>query len=239
MGFAATGDTGGPGATRRPIRRPAAPTGRGLGLVTGLALGLLAVASPPASAAPIAYDWQFDLTVDQVTPHDFIDSRAVGQAWIHYDAIADHLDVFVTWTDLVGEIERIHVHGPALPGFNERNHVVDVLDDPSGIPAGTGLHTGQLSVTRHLFDPGDAHGGPHGGHYTPEQALAILVSEEAYMLVHTSVYFEGEIRGQLVLTSVTAPEPGSGLLVGLGLGALAARAGRRRSAHRDDPARRG
>lgn len=139
----------------------------------------------------------------------------------------------MTWTDLVGEIERIHIHGPALPGFNSRTHVVDVLDDPSEIPAGTDLHTGQFQTLLHLFEVGDEHGGHAGSHHPPERVLEILAGEAAYMLVHTSVYFDGEIRGQLVLTGVTVPEPGTGTLLCLGFGLLAGlRGGRRRTDRR-------
>ena len=217
------GTVGAPRDGSKPRRR----------LLASLAAALLFAAwTAPALALPIAYDWQFDLGVDQVTPNDFIESRALGQAWIHYDAIADHLSVLVTWTDLVGEIEKIHIHGPALPGYNTRTHVVDILNDPSEIPAGTGLHTGQFQTLLHLFDPGDEHGGSAGGHYPPETVLGILTGEQAYMLVHTSVYFDGEIRGQLVLTGMTVPEPGTGTLLCLGLGLLAGRRGREPAASR-------
>jgi hypothetical protein len=136
---------------------------------------------------------------------------------MHYDVVADHLDILVTWTDLVGEIDRIHIHGPALAGYNERTHVVDVIMDASELPVGTGLHTGQFDTVKHLFETGDEHGGGHGGNYPPQQTLDILVSGEAYMLLHSTVYFEGELRGQLVLTSVTIPEPSTAILLAFGL----------------------
>lgn len=194
-------------------------------LLVPIATLLLLLANAETSRATpmdaIAYDWHFDLNVEQIVPNEFIESTALGQAWLHYDVIADHLSILVTWTDLVGELDRIHIHGPALPGINERSHVVDVLTDPANLPPGTGRHTGQLQSVRHLFEAGDQHGGGHGGNYLPERALEILISEEAYMLIHTTTYFDGEIRGQLVLTQTTVPEPQTALLFALGLVGLA------------------
>jgi hypothetical protein len=183
---------------------------------------MLACWASSATAAPLvlAYEWQFNLTVDQVTPNDFITSTAIGQGFVRYDTVADHLNILISWTDLVGEIDRVHIHGPAAIGFNTRDHLVDVLLGASQLPAGTDLHTDTYQTVKHLLDPGDGHAGPHGGHYTGQQALDFMIQEQAYIMLHSSVYANGELKGQFVLTNVTVPEPGTGVLLGLGLSGL-------------------
>ena len=76
-------------------------------LLVGLGLVLIA---PASHATPMVHRWQFDLSVDEITPNGFVDSHAIGQAWISYSPESDHLDILVSWTDLVGSIERIHIH---------------------------------------------------------------------------------------------------------------------------------
>ena len=65
--------------------------------------------------------------------------------------------------------------------------------------------------------------GPDDVDVSMDAVLAML-ADDAYMLLHSddSIFFGGELRGQLRLVQV--PEPSMALLIGLGLSLLAARA---------------
>lgn len=186
-------------------------------------LAVLWVTPSPAHAYTIS--WQFDLESSQI-PNGLSTSYGFGQAWISYETVSDHLNLTVAWTALEGALTGIHIHGPAEYGVTTRTHIVDVFKDSTEIPAGLDLHTDLHSETQHVFDPHgeDGHGGG-GGHLPPDYALQTMIDEQAYMVFHTDLYPDGEIRGQLVLTSI--PEPKTGWLVGASVLAAAGSAGRR------------
>ncbi|MBW2275745.1 MAG: CHRD domain-containing protein [Deltaproteobacteria bacterium] len=191
-----------------------------LGIVVSLLL-----ANP---AAATRYTWVFDIEPEQVTP-DGSGSTGSGQAWLYYDTLTDHLQVNIAWSVLEADLSAIHIHGPALPGQSSRTHLVDIFSDASAIPSELDRRTDFYQAVVHLFTPhsgGSSHN--HGGVPTgipPEDALAAMVAEEAYILLHSddAVFFGGELRGQLALTETLIPEPGTATLMALGLIGLALR----------------
>jgi hypothetical protein len=189
-------------------------------------LTALLMASP---AAAIRYTWIFDIEPEQVTPEGS-GSSASGQAWLYYDTLTDHLQLNIAWTGLEADLSGIHIHGPALPGQSSRTHLIDVFADASVIPGEVDRRTDFYQAVVHLFEPhpddGPSHnhaGVPQG--IPPEDALAAMVDETAYILMHSddSVFFGGELRGQLVLTETIIPEPGTASLLALGLVGLGLR----------------
>jgi hypothetical protein len=195
-----------------------------ISLFVGLLLSMLV----PGEGRALSYQWQFDLRPEQVTPEGS-GSASSGQAWLYYDTLTDHLRVIVSWASLEADLTALHIHGPALPGQSSRTHLVDIIGDESAllsIPSITDRRTQVWeSPTLHLFTE---HSGGHGDGgvpigIPPENALAAMLADEAYLLLHTdnSVFFGGELRGQLRLISV--PEPSSAISLCLGLIVLATR----------------
>jgi len=176
----------------------------------------------------VSHSWQFDLSPEQVTPEGS-GSASSGQAWLYYDTLTDHLRVIVSWANLEADLTALHIHGPALPGQSSRTHLVDIIRDESAllsIPSITDRRTQVWeSPTLHLFAE---HSGGHGDGgvpigIPPGDALAAMLADEAYLLLHTdnSVFFGGELRGQL--RSLSVPEPSSAIYLCLGLIVLATR----------------
>lgn len=199
-------------------------------------LGLLLAMVVASDGHALSYQWQFDLTPEQVTPEGS-GSDSSGQAWLYYDTITDHLRVIVSWANLEADLTALHIHGPALAGQSSRTHLVDIIRDETALLSMPSIIDRRTQVWEspalHLFAE---HGGSHGDvgvpiGIPPEDALSAMLSDEAYMLLHTdnSVFFGGELRGQLRLISV--PEPSSAIFLGLGLLTLAStQAGPRRAA---------
>jgi hypothetical protein len=195
--------------------------------ISGL-LGLLLAMVVAADGHALAHQWQFDLSPEQVTPEGS-GSDSSGQAWLYYDTLTDHLRVIVSWANLEADLTALHIHGPALPGQSSRTHLVDIIPDESALSSIPSIIDRRTQVwespTLHLFAE---HSGGHGDGgvpigIPPEDALAAMLADEAYLLLHTdnSVFFGGELRGQLRLISV--PEPSSAILLCLGLIALSTR----------------
>jgi hypothetical protein len=187
--------------------------------VPSLLLLSLAVAAPSAATR---YTWQFDLDSGQI-PNGISTSNGIGQAWLDYNTDTDHLQVLVAWTALEGNLTGIHIHGYANPGESTRTHIFDVFSSATDIPQNLDLRTDHHDSLYHL---GHAHGDgvPSGGGHLPlDQALDAMVTGQAYMVFHSELYLDGEVRGQLPVASLVPEASTAGLLV-VGL-VCAARAG--------------
>jgi len=191
-----------------------------------LFLGLLIAMVVASDGHALTYQWQFDLSPEQVTPEGS-GSASSGQAWLYYDTLTDHLRVIVSWANLEADLTALHIHGPALAGQSSRTHLVDIIRDESALLSMPSITDRRTQVWEspglHLFAE---HSGGHGDGgvpigIPPEDALAAMLADESYILLHTdnSVFFGGELRGQLRLISV--PEPSSAIFLCLGLIALA------------------
>jgi hypothetical protein len=191
-------------------------------------LGLLFSMVVAGDSHALSYQWQFDLNPEQVTPEGS-GSTSSGQAWLYYDTLTDHLRVIVSWANLEADLTALHIHGPALSGQSSRTHLVDIIRDESALSSMPSITDRRTQVWEspvlHLFAE---HSGGHGDGgvpvgIPPEDALAAMLADEAYILLHTdnSVFLGGELRGQLRLISV--PEPSSAIFLSLGLIMLATR----------------
>jgi hypothetical protein len=122
-----------------------------------------------------------------------IATPATGTASITYDDVSNQLDWTITFSGLLGTINNAHFHGPA----------------PVGVPAGV-----RVSIP---FTAGVTADTLVGSAIISEAFETELLSELWYINIHSTVHPGGEIRGQVI------PEPGTLLLAGLGLLALAVR----------------
>jgi hypothetical protein len=113
-----------------------------------------------------------------------------GSASITLDTVSNVLSWNISWSGLSSTATGMHFHGPALPNQN------------ATVQVGTGV-AGPPVVGNAILTAGQA---------------ADLLAGLSYLNLHTSTFFLGEIRDQVVVV----PEPAALLLVGAGLAGLAA-----------------
>jgi hypothetical protein len=168
----------------------------------------------PAFADPVGY------TADLSGPAEFPPNASPGSGFttVFIDTTAHTLSVDIAFQDLVGLTTAAHIHCcTAVP-------LAGAIGVATQLPLFTGFPTGVISGTYfHVFDTTDlatfspafvtSNGGTAAG---AEAALSAgLDAGRAYLNIHSDVYPGGEIRGFLV------PEPGSLIMMGTGVLALA------------------
>jgi len=121
-------------------------------------------------------------------------SLATGTGTMTYDDVSNLLSWTITFSGIATGITNAHFHGPAAFGVG-----------PAGVQLGIPFTAGLTADT--LINSG----------VITEAQEAQLLGGLWYINLHSVAFGGGEIRGQVV------PEPGTLLLAGLGLIALAAR----------------
>jgi hypothetical protein len=176
------------------------------------------------------------------------DSTATGEVSVTMDTVLHTITADLVWRGLTGPSDFSHIHS-APAGVNAQNldstffHeiiwrnpvsvvggfvdcVPGAVDPTTGelLPPRCAPQTGELHNTLDLtdgsyFDPTGVYG------FTDFNALlAALESNGIYVDMHTEMFPDGEIRGQLI--NQTVPEPSTIALIGLA-GVLAAAARRK------------
>lgn len=117
-------------------------------------------------------------------------STATGVASVDLNNAQTMITVNLSFSGLEGPATGAHIHGPALPGSN-----AGVLFPFAGVPNAA---SGSIPTQTFAID---------------STQVGYLESGQLYVNVHSTVFPDGEIRGQLEIT----PEPASLLLFGTGL----------------------
>ena len=186
-----------------------------------LSLSSLTTSVSFAQADPLV--WIFDINEQSVRNGPEADgstnSPGSGFGTVTLDTETNVLSYDFTWSDLVGDLTKLHIHGPASADMSNPQHVVEIFGPPE-VPAELATTSGTVSgsfvlqtLEQEGFDP-----------LSPEFITETLTNGQAYLNVHTTVFGMGEIRGNLgTPVTQTVPEPNSFLIFGLGFAALALR----------------
>ncbi len=163
-------------------------------------------------------EWTFPIDEQQIKngpePDGSTNSPGTGSGTITYDSTTNVISYSLEWDGLVGDLTKLHVHGPATENMSNPQHVIEIFGPPAvpnELVATSGSVVGSQELTTLVqpgFDP-----------LEPNAILDIMTSGQAYLNVHTTVFGTGEIRGNL---GVPLPEPSAATLIGCGVLAFAA-----------------
>lgn len=154
-----------------------------------------AVLGPPVIA------WAFDQDEAQVrnagTPDGSSDSPGSGRGSFRYEVASGTLFYTITWRDLLGDLTKLHIHGPAdesastpIHLFEVWNTVQEILD--AGVDRRDDSHTSQIALDPLATECTSADGTQM---MAAPGTLPCLLEGRGYVNVHTEVFPMGELRG--------------------------------------------
>ncbi len=144
-------------------------------------------------------------------------SPGSGSGTVRIDLATNMVSLDLSWSGLIGDLTKLHIHGPATEAQSNPQHLIEIFGPPD-LPAeliatsGTWTDTFELqTLIQTGFDP-----------IEPATVIATMRQGQAYLNVHSTVFGTGEIRGNLGLPlSVPEPDPTDSIgLAFLGAGAL-------------------
>lgn len=139
-------------------------------------------------------------------------SPGSGQGHVELDLTTNIVSYDLSWDGLIGGLTKLHIHGPASSETSNPQHIIEIFGPPE-VPSELATTSGRVVDSFELqtleqpgFDP-----------LPPDAIVDAMISGQAYLNVHTTVFGMGEIRGNL---GVPVPEPSAWLLGVLALGSL-------------------
>ena len=147
------------------------------------------------------------------------DSPGTGFETVTLDTETNLLSYDLTWSGLVGNLTKLHIHGPASVDASNPQHIIEIFGPPE-VPTELVGTSGSVSdsftlqtLTQDGFAP-----------ISPEFIIDTLINGQAYLNVHTNVFGMGEIRGNLgTPVSQAVPEPNAIWIYGIGFASFALR----------------
>lgn len=145
-------------------------------------------------------------------------SPGTGNALVVFNDTAHTMFISIDFSGLLSPTTASHIHCCAAPPANApvATQTPRFVGFPTGATAGHYENTFDLTATS-SFNASfvTAHGGTAAS--AEEALIAGAVAGQAYLNIHSDRFPGGEIRGFLVAT----PEPGTFVIAGAALGALA------------------
>jgi hypothetical protein len=185
------------------------------------------LASSTAHAGTITFIANLDAV--QVVSAGGSQSTGTGFVTVVFDTVLETITTDLSWAGLSGPVDRSHLHnapaGSATDFFFEHELIASdspLLTIPCPLAQNGPLCAPATASLVNVYDP-VAHG------YQWADILNLALADGLYVDVHTQLYPDGEIRGQLELASEPAPISLVVLGAGLLLGIRTTRAGRRAS----------
>jgi hypothetical protein len=174
----------------------------------------------PAHASILVFN--ADLNSSQVVAGSA--SNAAGFETVTIDTALKTVTIDLTWSGLSGPSDETHLHN-GLPGqvtnFNYFDEILGTVDsDPSRsvpCPWNDGLYVNCAPASGSLHDVDTITSGFFDAS-TFDALVAVFESSGMYTDMHTQLYPDGEIRGQLI---EQVPEPATIGLVFLGIATIA------------------
>ncbi len=158
--------------------------------------------------------WNFDINEQSVNNNavEFdgsTNSPGTGFGTVILDRETNILSYDFSWSGLVGDLTKLHIHGPAFADASNPQHIIEIFGPPE-VPAELATTFGTVTDSFELQTLEQVGFAP----IAPEDIVDTLVSGQAYLNVHTTVFGMGEIRGNLGQPVVQAvPEPCSIVLL--------------------------
>ena len=146
-------------------------------------------------------------------------SLGVGTGFVVFNTAAHTMFIQVSFSGLTGTTTASHIHAPTAVAGVGNAGVATETPTFGGFPLGvtSGSYTNTYDMTLLASYNGAFITANGGTAASAETALvAAAVAGKSYLNIHTNLSPGGEIRGFLL----SAPEPGTGILALIGLGAL-------------------
>lgn len=181
-------------------------------LILRIAIGVAVFSLIGASHAETV-SWAFSIDEQSIRNGPESDgstnSPGMGQGTIDLDLDTNIISLDLSWSGLVGNLTKLHIHGPASIDKSNPQHLIEIFGPPE-VPTELVATSGSWSDSFELkaleqqgFDL-----------IEPSFIIDTLVRGEAYVNVHTTVFGTGEVRGNL---GIPVPEPSANWMVILGM----------------------
>ena len=129
-------------------------------------------------------------------------STALGHVVVVIDEDLHRMQILVEFSDLVGAVTEVHLHGPTAEVFAGAASAITPSPAPAGFPTGvtSGTYTSSLFdlESASSYDPAFVAAHPPFVTNSMQAMFDALNAGTAYFDIHTTAFPDGEVRGFVV-----------------------------------------